>query len=66
MQQTFTLNQNIQTLTENEKELFRYSEEASILEENPSELSLMNILNFSRNLEVQKSESIGTFDYLRS
>lgn len=36
------------------------------LEEKPSQACLRNILNFSKTLEVQKSELLGTLHYLRS
>lgn len=65
MQQTFTFNTDIHTKLQNETPLLCF-ENSDFINKEPSELSIQNILNFSRNLEVKKSEKIGVFDYLKS
>jgi hypothetical protein len=66
MQQTFTLNTHIQNQISKETELFRLLTEERFYEENPSDMSISNILQFSRNIETKTSEQIGFIDYLKS
>lgn len=65
MQQTFTLNTDIHLISKSETTVLRFETDSDTKEE-PSEFTIQNILNFSKNLEVKKSETIGTFDYLKS
>lgn len=66
MQQIFTSNSNIQESKNKETESFQLFTEESFPQENPSSFSVQNILNFSKNLEIRKSNCIGVIDYLKS
>jgi len=46
------------TETEAENHVFEQAE--------PSLLTIRNILNYSKNLEIQRSESLGDLPYIRS
>lgn len=60
MTQTFTLDLDL-TAKQNEKEFNQEFDFAG-----PSEQTIQNILNFSRNLEVKKSEFLKSIELLKS
>ncbi len=66
MQKTSTLEFDTLNFTTEEKELKALLFNDNQKADEPSAFCISNILNFSKNLEVKPSESIGFVNYLRS
>jgi hypothetical protein len=66
MQKTFTLEFDTLNIAKEEKELKAMLINDNQKQDEPSNFCINNILNYSKNLEVQKSEKLGTVDYLKS
>jgi hypothetical protein len=66
MQKTFTLEFDTLNFTNEEKELKALLFNDNQKADEPSDFCINNILNFSKNLEVKTSESLGYVNYLRS
>ena len=66
MQKTFTLEFDTLNIAKEEKELKAILFSDNQKQDEPSDFCINNILNYSKNLEVQKSASLGTIDFLRS
>lgn len=66
MQKTFTLEFDTLNIANDEKELKAILFNDNQKQDEPSRFCINNILNYSKNLEVQKSSTLGTIDFLRS
>jgi len=66
MQKIFTLEFDTLNIANEENELKAILFNDNQKQDEPSDFCINNILNYSRNLEVQKSTMLGTVDFLRS
>ncbi len=66
MQKIFTLEFDTLNIAKEEKELKAILFNDNQKQDEPSSFCINNILNYSKNLEVQKSSTLGTIDFLRS
>jgi hypothetical protein len=66
MQKTFTLEFDTLNIAKEEKELKAILFSDNQKQDEPSSFCINNILNYSKNLEVKKSDSLGHIDFLRS
>lgn len=66
MQKTFTLEFDTLNIANEEKELKAILFNDNQKQDEPSSFCINNILNYSKNLEVKKSDSLGHVDFLRS
>lgn len=66
MQKTFTLEFDTLTIAKEEKELKAILFSDNQKQDEPSDFCINNILNYSKNLEVKKSHTLGHVDFLRS
>lgn len=66
MQKIFTLEFDTLNIAKEEKELKAILFNDDQKQDEPSRFCINNILNYSKNLEVQKSSTLGTIDFLRS
>jgi hypothetical protein len=66
MQKIFTLEFDTLNIANEENELKAILFNDNQKQDEPSDFCINNILNYSRNLEVQKSSMLGTVDFLRS
>jgi hypothetical protein len=66
MQKTFTLEFDTLNIAKEEKALKAILFNDNQKQDEPSSFCINNILNYSKNLEVQKSTALGTIDFLRS
>jgi hypothetical protein len=66
MQKIFTLEFDTLNIANEENELKAILFNDNQKQDEPSDFCINNILNYSKNLEVQKSAIFGTVDFLRS
>ncbi len=66
MQKIFTLALDTLNFKKEESELNELSFNDQNNSEEPSEFCINNILNYSKNLEVKKSNALGYLDFIRS
>jgi len=66
MQKTFTLEFDTLNIGNEEKELKAILFSDNQKQDEPSDFCINNILNYSKNLEVKKSATLGHVDFLRS
>ncbi len=66
MQKTFTLEFDTLNIAKEEKDLKAILFNDNQKQDEPSAFCINNILNYSKNLEVQKCSTLGTIDFLRS
>jgi hypothetical protein len=66
MQKTFTLEFDTLNIANEEKELKAILFSDSQKQDEPSDFCINKILNYSKNLEVKKSSTLGHVDFLRS